>query len=81
MCINVEATEPLIEYNTKLQTILKMLAAKMTLLQFLMFLKPAFAICLHFTLNQMDWTERVNCDPTFCATTKIHRSVGISLAL
>lgn len=58
-----------------------MLAAKMTLLQFeMLYLKPAFAISLHFTLNQMNWTAMVNSDPTFCATTtKIHRSVGISL--
>lgn len=45
----------------------------------MLYLKPAFAISLHFTLNQMNWTARVNSDPTFCATTtKIHRSVGIS---
>lgn len=45
-----------------------------------LYLKPAFAISLHFTWNQMNRTERVNSDPTFCAatTTKIHRSVGIS---
>lgn len=53
------------EYKTP--DILKTLAAKMTLLQFLLFLKPAFfqGLCI-FTLNQTNWTEKAEtATPTF----------------
>lgn len=45
-------------------------AAKMTLLQCYVILKPAFVTSLHFTSTQMNWTERVNSDSHLFVQTK-----------